>query len=134
MEDTSKANKSSENNINEDIPNEKLIDDMSKMLSQGGMTFNRRRRTDEEEAKSKVRKFWGTQPVPQFQGDEITEADIGPIDTNMDLEKEQKEPFNLPKGYIWYDIDINSNTDLTRVIISNLNKIYNYYMFSYTSF
>jgi uncharacterized caspase-like protein len=37
--------------IERDYPElNKLIDDMSKMLSQG-MTFNRRRRTDEEEAK-----------------------------------------------------------------------------------
>ena len=114
MEDTIKETKNKDNSLGEDIPNDKLIDDMSKMLSQG-MTFNRRRRTDEEEAKSKVRKFWGTQPVPQFQGDDITESDIGPIDTNTDLEKEQKEPFNLPKGYVWSDIDIHNNNDLTRV-------------------
>jgi hypothetical protein len=122
MEDTSKETKTTDNTLGEDIPNDKLIDDMSKMLSQG-MTFNRRRRNDEEEAKSKVRKFWGTQPVPQFQGDEITESDIGPIDKNTDLEKEQKEPYNLPKGYVWSDIDIHNNNDLTRVInILNLKK------------
>ncbi len=105
MEDTS--NKPDSNN-------EKLIEDMSKMLTMG-MTYNRKKKVDEEDLKSKVRKFWGTQPVPQFKGEEITESDIGPIDTNTDLEKEQKEPYNLPKGYVWYDVDINNNNDLTKV-------------------
>jgi glycylpeptide N-tetradecanoyltransferase len=112
MEDKIVSGKNS-NFDNEDVPTEKLIEDMSKMLSMGGMSFNRKRKVDDEELKKKERKFWGTQPVPKFS-DEVT--NIGPIDTNNDVENEQKEPYNLPKGYIWYDIDIHNSEDLNKVI------------------
>jgi glycylpeptide N-tetradecanoyltransferase len=105
MEDTSKNSESN---------NEKMIEDMSKMLTMG-MTYNRKKRINEEEMKNREMRFWGTQPVPQFKGQEITESDIGPIDLNTDLEKEQKEAYNLPKGYAWYDVDINNNNDLTKL-------------------
>ena len=114
MEDTSKNT-----NTNNDTTagNDKLIDDMSKMLNTAtsSMTFNKRKKNDEEDIKNKVRKFWGTQPVPQFQGEEITENDIGPIDKNNDVEKEQKEPYPLPKGYVWFDVDIHNPTELNKV-------------------
>lgn len=113
MEDTNK-NSNSKNDSNQDGVNEKLIEDMGKMLT-SSMTFNRKKKYDEEEIKNKVRKFWGTQPVPQFQGESITENDIGPIDHNCDVKKEQKEPFNLPKGYIWYDVDIHNPAEITKV-------------------
>ncbi len=112
MEDTSTTKNKTTNS--EDAENGKLIEDMSKMLSMGGMTFNRKKKMNDEELMNKERRFWGTQPVPQFK-DEVKEEDLGPIDENTDLEKEQKEPFNLPKGYKWYDVDIHSESDLTRV-------------------
>jgi glycylpeptide N-tetradecanoyltransferase len=115
MEGSNNSNTDSNNLNSEGGNNEKLIEDMSKMLNMNGMTFNKKKKTNEEEMKTKVRKFWGTQPVPQFQGEEITESDLGPFDKDTDVEKEQKEPFNLPKGYIWYDIDINNSGDLNKL-------------------
>jgi hypothetical protein len=109
MEDTRKEKKE------EDSDNEKLIEDMSRMLNGGGMTFNKKKKVEEEDLKKRVGRFWGSQPVPQFLGKEITEKDIGPIDKNNDLEAESKEPVFLPKGYSWYDIDINNDEDLTKV-------------------
>jgi hypothetical protein len=113
MEDSNK-NSNSKNDSNQEGVNEKLIEDMGKMLN-SSMTFNRKKKYDEEEIKNKVRKFWGTQPVPQFQGESITENDIGPIDSNCDVKKEQKEPYNLPKGYMWYDVDIHNPVEITKV-------------------
>lgn len=112
MEGTSKGRGG---NNNQDGDNEKLIEDMSRMLN-SGMTFNRKKKIDEEEIRNRVGKFWGNQPVPQFKGDEITEDDIGPIEKDNDVEKESKEPVFLPKGYAWSDIDIHNEEDLTRVI------------------
>jgi hypothetical protein len=114
MEDTRKEEIENDNN------NDKLIEDMDRLLNPGGMTFNRKKRVDEEEIKKRVGKFWGSQPVPQFQGDEITENDIGPIDKNNDVNKEDKEQVFLPKGYIWWDVDIHNEEDLTKVYINNL--------------
>ncbi len=128
MEDTSKTNKT-ENNDKTNENNQQLIDDMSKMLTPGGMSFNRKKKQDEEEIKNKVGKFWGNQPVPQFKGGKVTEKDIGPIETNCDVEKEDKEPVFLPKGYAWWDVDINNDADLTKV--SKL-KIY-IYDYTYTN-
>jgi glycylpeptide N-tetradecanoyltransferase len=60
-------------------------------------------------------KFWDTQPVPKIKSDDSDE--IGPLDENNDVEKERKEPFKLPNTFSWYDIDINSSSDLTKVKI-----------------
>jgi len=58
-------------------------------------------------------KFWDTQPVPKIKSDDSDE--IGPLDTNNDVEKERKEPLKLPNTFSWSDIDINNNSDLTKV-------------------
>jgi len=98
-----------------DENNEKLIEDMSRLLNPNGMSFNRKKRINEEDIKNRVGKFWGNQPVPQFKGEEITENDIGPIDSNNDLEKVDKEQVLLPKGYTWWDVDIHNENDLTKL-------------------
>jgi glycylpeptide N-tetradecanoyltransferase len=47
-------------------------------------------------------KFWNTQPV--LQKEEKLEK-IGVIDTNTDVEKVRKEPYPLPEGFEWVQID-----------------------------
>jgi glycylpeptide N-tetradecanoyltransferase len=60
-------------------------------------------------------KFWDTQPVPKIKSEDTDE--VGPLDTNNDVENERKEPLKLPPTFSWSDIDINNNNDLTKVII-----------------
>ena len=57
-------------------------------------------------------KFWDTQPVTSFKSSEVKE---GPINNENDLEKVRKEPYSLPKNFIWRDVDINKKSDLKLV-------------------
>ena len=58
-------------------------------------------------------KFWDTQPVPKIQNDDYDKIDT--LTTNNNDEKERKEPLKLPNTFSWSDIDINNNSDLTKV-------------------
>lgn len=58
-------------------------------------------------------KFWESQPVPQFNKD--IGVKFGPIDKDCSVENERKEPFKLPTGFTWYEVDINNNNDLNRL-------------------
>jgi hypothetical protein len=49
-------------------------------------------------------KFWSTQPVPGLK--ETFEVS-GPIDENTDISRVKPEPFNMPAGFEWCEIDIN---------------------------
>ena len=58
-------------------------------------------------------KFWGTQPVQQFYRDPPTK--FGPIITDNKIENEQKEPYSLPEGYEWGDIDLSKSNELDKL-------------------
>jgi glycylpeptide N-tetradecanoyltransferase len=58
-------------------------------------------------------KFWDTQPVPKITSLDTNE--VGPLDTENDIEKEKQEPYKLPSNFSWYDVDINNNNDLTKL-------------------
>ena len=56
-------------------------------------------------------KFWDTQPVLSFK-DKTKIEKIGPIDNKTQLEDVKVEPYNLPKNFSWYDIDIFNSKDI----------------------
>jgi glycylpeptide N-tetradecanoyltransferase len=56
-------------------------------------------------------KFWDTQPVPKLS-DSLSE--FGPFEVKK-VEEIQKEPYPLPKGYEWYEADVNSNEDMDKI-------------------
>jgi glycylpeptide N-tetradecanoyltransferase len=58
-------------------------------------------------------KFWDTQPVPKITS--LDTSEVGPIDNDNDVEKERQEPYKLPSNFSWYDLDINDNSDLSKV-------------------
>ena len=119
MEDTSKNQNTDEKKENEEtnsVPTENM------------MKFSRRDKKGD--AIKEVWDFCDKQPVPKFNSSEIKEEDIGPIDKNTNLEAERKEPFNLPKNHVWYELNINKEEELTKVLLS-LNFQINY---SYTNF
>ena len=49
-------------------------------------------------------KFWNTQPVPQINRD--CKIDFGPIITETNIENVQKDPYTLPEGFEWKDVDL----------------------------
>lgn len=115
MEDTNKDKKNNENNNEEDENNKQeetgdqsseMMDSIKQMLFKGG---NGRKGDQVKESY----RFWDTQPVPKITSDNTTE--IGPIEVDNDVEKERKEPYALPKGFSWWDVDINKDSDLTLV-------------------
>ncbi|MCQ2821519.1 MAG: hypothetical protein MJ252_30035 [archaeon] len=58
-------------------------------------------------------KFWGEQPVPQFNKE--IEVKFGPINKDCKVEDERKEPYALPAGFFWKDIDVTDASDLDRL-------------------
>ncbi|MCQ2820467.1 MAG: GNAT family N-acetyltransferase [archaeon] len=58
-------------------------------------------------------KFWGEQPVPQFNKD--IGVKFGPIKKDNKVEEERKEPYMLPPGFFWKDIDVTDASDLDRL-------------------
>ncbi len=63
---------------------------------------------DEKAASRQEWKFWQTQPVPTM-GTKIDTNDTGPIEPNKPIDELRQEPYKLPDGFSWDDIDINVN-------------------------
>lgn len=114
MEDTSK-NQENTANTNE---NQEQADNFENQTSSDYLNtlkevLFKKRNNKSEQVKTEY-KFWDTQPVPKIKSEDT--SDVGPIDTENDVEKERKDPLKLPASYSWYDIDINNDSDLTKVI------------------
>lgn len=114
MEDTNNQNiKESEDNSNnlietteEQTGANKAMDEIRQLL------FNQKKNKKGEQIKEEY-KFWDTQPVPKINSEDNDL--IGPINTENDIDKEKKEPYNLPTGFSWWDVDINKDSDITKV-------------------
>ena len=55
-------------------------------------------------------KFWGTQPVPQFN--EECKTEFGEIWKDHKVEDLDKEPLTLPEGYEWKDVDLSKQVEM----------------------
>jgi hypothetical protein len=106
MEDTSK-NQNTAEKVEKEETNTVPVDSMMKFI----------KKDRKGDSIKEVWDFWDKQPVPKFNSAEIKEEDIGPIDINSNIETERKEPFNLPKGHVWYELNINKDEELTKVNI-----------------
>lgn len=51
--------------------------------------------------------FWDTQPVPKAYENVAPEQFDSPIDVEKTPDDVQAEPYTLPAGYFWSDVDIN---------------------------
>ncbi|KAE9025241.1 Glycylpeptide N-tetradecanoyltransferase 1 [Phytophthora rubi] len=52
-------------------------------------------------------RFWGTQPVPTLQDNNIAECPPGPIDVPQKTTQQvRQEPFHMPPGFIWSVVDV----------------------------
>ena len=58
-------------------------------------------------------KFWSTQPVPQFK--KPLNVEFGPILNDNNIENVPKEPYTLPEGFEWKDIDLNQVSDVDKL-------------------
>ena len=58
-------------------------------------------------------KFWGTQPVPQFN--KPLNIEFGPILKDTNIENIPKEPYTLPEGFEWKDINLNQTNDVDKL-------------------
>lgn len=58
--------------------------------------------------------FWNTQPVSKFT-EEVKSDDIGPIDSNTDVERIRKHPYTLPDAFEWIDIDVDNDDDMSQL-------------------
>ncbi|VDM00298.1 unnamed protein product [Schistocephalus solidus] len=54
-------------------------------------------------------KFWKTQPVPDL-GEEITTNE--PVEPDIPISEIRTEPYSLPKGFFWQDLDLNNPSQL----------------------
>uniref|UniRef100_A0A0K0G132 Glycylpeptide N-tetradecanoyltransferase n=1 Tax=Strongyloides venezuelensis TaxID=75913 RepID=A0A0K0G132_STRVS len=68
---------------------------------------------DIEEAKNHTYEFWKTQPVPGF--DEVVTENTFILPDEHYENTVRLEPYSLPKGFEWSDIDINSDEELNEV-------------------
>ena len=62
-------------------------------------------RSDEEAASRQQWKFWDTQPVPKSIK-EVTSDNNGPVEPNKPIEELRQDPYNLPDGFSWDEVDV----------------------------
>ncbi|CAF0751852.1 unnamed protein product [Brachionus calyciflorus] len=79
-------------------------------------------KTDDELKKKDEWKFWETQPVPKL-GTVIPAGTNEPIQADKTIDEIKKEPFSLPDGFKWDDIDLNNEPELME-LYNLLNENY----------
>lgn len=128
MEDIPKT--TDNDNITYDTPNPETTDQNNPFEDQSKNDYINslkeaifQKKTKSSEQVKNEYKFWDTQPVPKIKSEDTDE--LGPIESENDLEKERKEPLKLPLSYSWCDIDIHNDVDLKKV------KIFKYFKFFY---
>ena len=57
-------------------------------------------------------KFWSTQPVPQLNRE--CKINFGPI-IKENIDNIQKEPYNLPEGFEWKEIDLSQSNEVDKL-------------------
>uniref|UniRef100_A0A1I7SUF9 Glycylpeptide N-tetradecanoyltransferase n=1 Tax=Bursaphelenchus xylophilus TaxID=6326 RepID=A0A1I7SUF9_BURXY len=67
---------------------------------------------DFSEAKHHNYAFWGTQPVPKLE-ENVTENTY--IEAPIPLDKIRKEPYTLPTGFSWCNVDLLNDDELTEL-------------------
>lgn len=61
-------------------------------------------KSDQEAASRQEWKFWQTQPVPTI-GTKVSEENR-PVEENKPIEELKQDPYKLPDGFSWDEIDI----------------------------
>jgi len=58
--------------------------------------------------------FWDYQPVPKIE-DDIKENETGPIDTPKTIEEIRNEPYTLPTGFEWCEMNVDDTVQLNEI-------------------
>jgi glycylpeptide N-tetradecanoyltransferase len=96
---------------------------LRRLLLNTNVTANRNAPRNEDELRTKDEwKFWETQPVPQL-GAAIPKGTNEPIQPNKPVEEIKQDPFSLPDGFKWDDIDLNNKDELME-LYTLLNENY----------
>ena len=87
------------------------------LVGQMSSTANNRSapKSEEEAASRQEWKFWNTQPVPTI-GEKITAENNGPVEPNKSNDELRQEPYKLPDGFSWDELDI-VNDDQVKVVL-----------------
>ena len=115
-EDKKEKNKINENKKVESDPNPfHLSKEKQKMLMETlkRMQLSKNSENEYDEEIKPEYKFWGTQPVPQFNKD--CETKFGEIWKDHKVEDLEKEPLTLPEGFEWKDVDLSNQSELDKL-------------------
>ena len=118
--DINEIKEENENKIENEIPPENkmpfnMSKDQEKLIMETLQKIKSNKYTndeDGEEIKPEYR-FWGTQPVPQFNKELPTE--FGEIWKDHRIEDLEKDPLALPEGYEWKDVDLSQQVELDKL-------------------
>lgn len=124
------ATKTEENNAAEAAgatsPKASEVEELRKLLSlKTILTGNNNRNAPktEDELRGKDQwKFWETQPVPKI-GAPIARGVNEPIEPDRPISEIKADPFSLPDGFKWDDVDINNHDQLME-LYTLLNENY----------
>lgn len=87
------------------------VEELQRLLSLKA-ALNRNAPKTEDELQSKEKwKFWETQPVPALRS-HIPTGVNEPIEPNKRIEEIKADPFSLPEGFHWEDLDLNNKDEL----------------------
>jgi glycylpeptide N-tetradecanoyltransferase len=73
-----------------------------------------------EEKANREHKFWNTQPVVKMEGnmEAVVNKPVNPVE---DVDKVRQEPYNMPAGFVWCELDVNNETHIKELynLLSN---------------
>ena len=99
------------------------IEELRRLLNLNATLTNRNApRTEEELVVKNQWKFWETQPVPQL-GSQIAKGINEAIQPDKSVEEIKQDPFSLPDGFKWDDVDLNDRDQLLE-LYTLLNENY----------
>jgi len=105
---STQENESTPNKDNKEITN---IEEDKETLERLANLLGTRNKEDIEKELKKQHKFWDKQPVPKLY--EKT-SDIGPLE-HKTVDQIRTTPLDLPSSFEWYDIDVDSDEDVSDV-------------------
>lgn len=95
----------------------KLFQELKKQLE--GYSYSRNAPKNEDELRKKQDwKFWNTQPVKSFS-ENVPSGVNEPIEIDKKIEEIKQDPFTLPDGFQWDDIDLNSTEQVIHIFKRN---------------
>ena len=92
---------------------DKLTDEQKRQIQEEMAKLSLMRSKRKKGEIKETYKFWSEQPVPQF--DKEIDVKFGPIIKDNKVENERKEPYPLPTGFEWADVDVTNPPELDKL-------------------